>query len=301
MKSLIQRLFIASAGTLLSSSAFAAVSLDSGNLAIAFYQVQGSGGSATVQPNTYVFDLGAASIYRENTTGYASVSTINSGITSSNIGADLVAAFGSDWATSGTVSWAIVGGVTPGGAVVDGDPNRTIYLSRGRASLLDGVSGSGSSIADLSNTNVSGIANDISVFFTGTNAANQSGLNANGAIIPISSTNSFEDFLPPATSTYFNGPVNPLQVIGSGTLSGGSLGEFEGILDVYRILRYSTDADLTAGASSGNAEVGKGQYIGTFTLDGAGNLSFGAIPEPSTTLLAGLFGTFALFFRRRSA
>lgn len=308
MKSLIKSVLLASAGTLISSSAFGAVSLEAGNLAIAFYQVSrvdnGSGGTTSVvQPNTYIFDLGAANLYRENTLGNVSVSTINSGIASSNIAADLVAAFGAGWANDGTVSWAVIGVVGSTSPTTDGDPARTTYLSRGRSSLLDGVVGAGTTIPDISSSNRGALSTQLGAFFNATNSAAQTtGANAAGAIIPISATNSFDDYVPPgAAGTYFGQGVNPLQVLGSGTLDGGSNGQFEGILDIYRVLHSTNGADLTAGASPGDAIAGTGQYIGTLTLDSAGNLNFGAVPEPSTTMLAGLFGTFALCFRKRSS
>ncbi|RYD23330.1 MAG: hypothetical protein EOP87_26585, partial [Verrucomicrobiaceae bacterium] len=118
----------------LASPAMGAVSLESGSLAVAFYQVIGG----VVQNNTYTFDLGQASLYRENTGYNVSVSTVNSGLGSSNIGADLTTAFGANWATDGTVRWMVVGNVGQSDPTVGGDPARTNYLSRGVSSLVAG-------------------------------------------------------------------------------------------------------------------------------------------------------------------
>lgn len=254
-----------------------------GDLAIGFYQIVGG----VVQSNTYVFNLGPAYLYRENTVNNVSVSAINTSIASSNISADLVSAFGSTWADSGTVFWCVAGLNENFAATVQGDPGTTNYLSAARSNLAPGATGKNTSFTNISQTNRGILANNLSAFLlTGTNAGiNQSnnsvstpGANLQGAILPISNTNSLEDFLPPATLTYFGIGNVPRQQLSITTLGGGA--GVKGALDMYRVLQTTVDADLTAGASTGNATVGIGQFIGTLTIDAAGDLKIQSVGAP---------------------
>lgn len=297
MKSLLKPAILAFSGAaLFASPAMAAISLGAGDLAVAFYQVNGSG---VVQPNTFVFDLGSSSLFRENTLGGSvSVSTVNSGITSSNIGSQLVSAFGANWANDSTVRWMVVGGVGASDALTGGDPARTSYISRGRASLDAYSTGPGTTIPTISSTNRGFLGNSITGFFNGTNSASQTvGANLDGVTIGTSNVNSAEDFVPPATlGLYFGQGIDPTQTFNAGLVGDNNI---EGALDIYRFLHSTTGADLTAGQSGGNAATGTGQFIGTLTIDSSGNLAIGAIPEPSTSLLLGVLGTLGLVRRKR--
>jgi hypothetical protein len=194
----------------------------------------------------------------------------------------------------------VVGTVISTDPVTNGDPARTNYISRSRAALADGSTGVGTTIPTISSTNRGVLSNNIQGFFTGTTAAVQTtGVNADGSQIGISATNSVEDFLPPTTLTYFGIGIDPRQMFGVGLITDSSTAE--GALDIYRVLHTATGADLTAGLNGSNAVVGAGQFIGTLTLDGSGNLAIGAIPEPSSTLLLGVLGSLALVRRKRSA
>lgn len=271
----------------LAGPAMGAVSLESGSLAVAFYQVIGG----VVQNSTYTFDLGQASLYRQNTGYNVSVSTVNNGLTSSNIGADLTSAFGANWANDGTVRWMVVGNVGQSDATIGGDPARTSYLSRGASSLVEGEVTT--TIPTLSSTNRGLLSNNIEPFLDGINGASQTvGANPGGAFVDKSAINTVEDFVPPTTLTYFGVGINPTQVLGAGTIGG-----YEGALDIYRVLHTATGADLTSGYGA-DATVGAGQYIGTLVLSSDGNLS--VIPEPSAALL-GLASLGLCFRRRRNA
>jgi hypothetical protein len=281
-------LFALAGAAFLATPAMGAVSLESGSLAVAFYQVIGG----VVQNNTYTFDLGQASLYRENTAFNVSVSTVNSGLASSNIGADLSTAFGANWASSGTVRWMVVGNVGQSDATVGGDPARTSYLSRAASSIVNGQVTT--TIPSLSPTNRGILSNNIEPFFDSISGASQTvGANPAGAFVQKSVVNTVEDYLPPTTSTYFGVGINPYQTLGAGTIGG-----YEGALDIYRILHDTADADLTAGYSGTEATAGAGQFIGTLVLSNDGNLSI--IPEPSAALL-GLAGLGLCFRRRRTA
>jgi hypothetical protein len=296
MKSRFKLALIALSGVaLFANPAMGAISLESGSLAVAFYQVIGG----VVQNNTYTFDLGQANLYRENTGYNVSVSTVNGGLVSSNIGADLTTAFGANWANDGSVRWMVVGGVRSTDALVGGDPARTSYLSTAVSTIP--ASGVSTTIPSLNSGFRGTLSNRLTTFFDGVSNASQTvGANAAGAIINKSANNTVEEFLPPTTLDYFGTGISPYQTLGLGTVGNNSsvAGSYEGALDIYRFLHTSSGADLSSAYSNGDATVGNGQYIGTLLLDSAGNLSI--VPEPSSALL-GLAGLGLCLRRRRSA
>jgi hypothetical protein len=303
MKSTFKNALLACTGVaLFASPAMAAISLEAGSLAIAFYQTNAAG--TANQSNTFVFDLGQSSLFRENTlTGGVSVSTVNGSLASDNIGAQLVNAFGVNWAndTTNPVRWMVVGLVGSADSTTNGDPARTTYLSRSRSSLADGATGPGTTIASITSGNRGTLSTQIGAFFTGTNNATQTtGDNVDGVQVATTAVNSIEDFMPPTTTgLYFGQGIDIRQTLGSGLITDSS--NAEGALDIYRVLHSTSGADLTAGLSSGNAATGAGQFIGTLTIDGTGKLAIGAVPEPSSALLLGVLGTLGLVRRKRSA
>lgn len=281
--------------------AMAAISLEQGTLAVAFYQTNAGGNVAT--GNTFVYDLGQASLYRENTlTNGVSVSTVNSSLLSNNIGAQLQSAFGANWANDSTVRWMVVGIVGPTDSLTNGDPTRTAYLSQGRSSLADGTTGPGTTVPTFSSTSLGTLTTQLSGFFTATTAASQiTGANADGVQIATSAINSVEDYMPNSDGTrltYFGTGTDPRQTLNNGQITGSTV---EGALDIYRVLYTTTNADPTSGLSTGNATVRTGQFIGTLTIDGSGNLAIGAVPEPSSTLLLSLCTLLGLSRRKRTA
>jgi len=293
-------------GLALSSGvSFAADNFQEGDLALAFYQVI----SGVPQNNTYVLNLGQASLYRGNTQNNVSISTINSGISSSNIDADLDLAFGQNWANDGTVYWMLVGGVSAGGdpdpffpgtQPTAGDPLRTNYFSKSRASLNSNSTAKGTTVSGtLSLFNRAIFSINIVSFLSGsskgidgfeTNTATP-GVNAAGAILPLSNVNTVDEFLPPATLTSFGigSAYNPGQLLKSGPIAGTA--GVEGALDLYRMINTTEGAVLTAGASAGNATVGVAQFIGTLTLAGNGDLKITSMPSASS---AGNFSSWAI-------
>lgn len=292
MKLIIKSSLLALAGAgLLALPASAAVSLENGSLAVAFYQVLDGN---VVGGNTVVVDLGQASAFRENTGYNVSVSTVN-GMASSNIGSQLSDAFGANWANSGTVRWMVVGNVAQGTGPISGDPGRTSYFSSGVNDF-----NTGSTFPTLSSANRIQASNAISGFFGGTQNETATVGNADVTQIAISDMFSVDEYLPPTSGgTYFQVGQDITQTLGAGTIANGPGGlVFEGALDIYRVLHTTVGADLTAGYSGADAVAGSPQYIGTLTLDSSGNLS--VIPEPSAALL-GLLGALSFFHRRRSA
>ncbi len=293
-RNLTQPIFIGLALT--SNLAFASDNFQEGDLALAFYQVI----SGVVQENTYVVNLGQASLYRENTQNNVSLSTVNPNLVSSNIDADLDQTFGTNWADGGTVYWMLVGGVSSGGAQspffpgtqpTSGDPIRTNYFSKSRATLNSNSVSPGTSVNRfLSSTNRAIFSNNIISFLKGCSygidgfetSTSTSGINAAAAILPKSNVNTVDQFLPPAKLTSFGvgSDHNPQQLLRSGPIAGTA--GVEGALDLYRIINLTEGADLTAAASASNAEPGIAQFIGTLTLAGNGDLKITSIPSAST-------------------
>lgn len=268
------------------SPAMAAISIESGGLALAFYSTNPS------ETNTYVFDLGSGADFRENTGYNVPVTTVNTALTSANIGTDLVTTFGADWFDSGDVRWMVIGTVKSTDPLTNGDPARTSYYSIGRNNLAVSTT-----ISSFTSTGRGNLNTQITNFSEGVAGATQTvGGNPAGSIINESQIKTVDEYVPPTVLTYFGTGVDPQQTFGSGSIANSPIGQVEGALDLYRILHSTSGADLTAGYSSTNAAVGQGQYIGTLTIDSAGNLA--VIPEPSSTLL-GIAGALGLCLRRR--
>lgn len=295
MKPILKCSILALAGLTFSATfATAAASFAEGDLCIGFYQTDLATDSV-VQPNTYVVNLGQASLYRENTQNGVIVSAINTALASSGIGADLSAIFGANWAESGTVRWCVVGGVSSLSSTVSGDPARTNYFSRSRASFANGSTGPDSTISTVSSTNRGNMSTAITNFFRGNNdginfvdtntsftSFSSVTLNAASVGLPIANNRSLEESIPPATlGLFFGQGIDPRQSFEAGNLVGG--GGVEGALDLYRILFNTAGADLTAGATSGNAVAGAGQYIGSLTIDSSGILKIQGIGSSSGT------------------
>ena len=68
-------------------------------------------------------------------------------------------------------------------------------------------------------------------------------------------------------------------------------GEFSGPTSSVLDLWLSPNTSSTLATSN--------TYLGSFTLDNAGSLTFTAVPEPGTYLLLAIAGLFLLVFRRR--
>lgn len=285
---LIASAFALSSGFLHASDDFA-----EGNLAVAFYSVTGSGSSAVFGTTYYVFNLGPASLYRENTLNNVPVSTINPAIVSSNISADLAAVFGATWAEDGLVRFLVVGSVSQTGLVTNGDPARTIYFSAGRSSLNSGQLGVdplSTFPASISSSNRTGACNSITPFLqegtnwgiTGTNGNTSTpGSNVSGVRLTTTNLKSLDEYIPTPGSLYFTLGNNPTQTFSAGTLAGTA--GVQGALDIFRVIHTTTNADLTAGASTGNAAVGVGQYIGALTLDTSGLLKIAGVGAAAGT------------------
>jgi hypothetical protein len=263
-----------------------------GDLALVFYSVSNPA-PGSFGTEYYVFNLGPASSFRENTQNNVSVKTVNPTISNANIAADLSSVFGPGWADDGTVRMMVVGTIQ-GGQSANGDTSRTIYFSAARTSLNSGQTGydamtpftyvQGNAGGNTLSSSVrAAINNNLTTFlYTSTNGAITagnvtSGANISGTRITTSVFTPLSTFVPPSQPNYFQTLENPTVILRPGTLPGTA--NVEAAVDVFRILNnLTTNApDLTSGSSSGDAVVGQGQYIGAITLDTAGNLKVQAV------------------------
>lgn len=242
------------------------MAVENGDLLMGFYEISEDG--ASTGGNTYVLNLGPAGGWRET----ASVPAL-----AANIKADLDAAF-PGWADNARLRFGIVGtvaDVTP--APLNGDPARTVYLSRGASSFQKGATESMTFSA-----NQMGTASTQIKGFAGAMNGQQAGSNPKGSVISTSANLNFASFLPPASTTYFGVGINPLANFGPGDIGAAEGYRVEAAVDVYRLLFSTAGADLTAAHSAGDAAARSGQYIGTFTLDGAGNVRMDVPPAGSS-------------------
>ncbi|MEZ5327620.1 MAG: PEP-CTERM sorting domain-containing protein [Verrucomicrobiales bacterium] len=269
---------LTAAVALTGNPAHAALTIAPGDLLMGFYQVNSSG--TGVAANTYVYNLGGASGYREGGSGQGVFA---------NIGADLTTAFGAGWSSDGTVRVGVVGAVGSTDALTNGDPARTVYFSQGF-----GAAPGDSTALTLSSSQRGSASTALKSFAEAMVGADVNGAVDGGSIYSAGDPGSFASFLPPTVTTHFGVGASPLT-----SMTGDTVG-----LDVYRVLHSTTGADLTAAYSAGDALVGSGQYIGSFTLATNGDIGFAganAVPEPSTGLLAGLGALFLSIRRRRKS
>ncbi len=262
----------------------AAIVVNQGDLLLSFYQNDGT----TAGANTYVYNLGAASTWLNNTNPFQSIVNLN---------ADLTLAFGSGWASDPTLQMGIVGGFNSTNSSAS-DPARTIYYSQALTTYAPG-----SSTSPTFNSSQRGsLATNIgSNYLANMNGEDEGGATDGGAIVPTSNNNDYAQYQPPTAVTYFGVGTNPNTTFGAGNIGTGTGGyTVEAAVDLFRVLHSTSGADLTAGLSSGNATVGVGQYIGSFTIDSSGNVRLDAVPEPSTyALIATGLALLCYRFRKR--
>ncbi len=239
-----------------------------GDLLMGFYQLNSEG--TGVEASTVVVNLGAAAEWREST-------TMTSLIT--NVGSDLTSAFGADWFEDPSVRMGIVGVVGATDPVTGGDPARTTYYSQGASSFAPGTT----TPPVLSSSQRGSLSTRLSTFRDSSHGK-PAGANDAAAVIGTSEAGNLASLLPPVQTTYFGIGSSPLSSFGVGNVGSADGYDVESALDLYRILHSTTDADLTAGRSSGDAIVGTGQFIGMFTVDADGNVRLDTAPEPLPVL-----------------
>jgi len=249
---------------------------------------------------------GATGATQTATIALGNVSTIfrDGGLfTSINIASTLSNTFGSTWYDTSTL-WAGAVGFRGTSAtattLLDSDPGQTIYVSKARTSV--GTAGSANSaISNIplnSGTSITSAIGQVKnqMETVGTTAQF---VQATGASF-IDDNNPFSS--PGVQNAAYSNISGGVQgAFGAGNLGSnvlGASGTVELALDLYRI---QTRNDV-AGQYGFGAAVNSGSYLGTLTINQAGDVNFSAVPEPSTYALAAIAtGVMAAIARRRKA
>jgi hypothetical protein len=252
-----------------------------GDLIMGFQATGGTGADQTI-----LAVLGNSAAFRD-----AQSSSINI----LNIGQTLTSTFGANWFERGDLRFGIVGvwSNSPlSGALQNGDPARTLYVSRSRDGV--GVFGEQNSSAPSinSDTSMSTAANNIVAL----QQVMETDYTTRVAVVPTSRQNSWEEFNQPTGAAFgaIQGGVE--QAFGAGSFGAmGSAGNVEAALDLFRVQARNN----IAGQFGQGEPIRAGDYLGTFTIDQGGQLSYLAIPEPSSLALLALSAGLAGTIRRR--
>jgi hypothetical protein len=234
-----------------------------GDLFIGFHKTGGA--------QNYLINIGQASQYRDAVSGFSLMSA-GPLLDGSVIATELVSIFGSNWFTSGTFTWGVLG------ATSSGDANGTIYVSR--PETVFGTAGTpylrtASATALATQTQVNNIGNWYDT--SGTTSAAGAGQIQTAA----------DEFSWASVAANNSAPIGQGQYLGFNDTF--ALGAANTQLDLFRMLP----------GSSGSP----GTFEGTFTIEATNssvNILFNTlpVPEPSSAALLGL-GALAAFARRR--
>lgn len=259
--------------------AAAPLAVNQADLMLALYRVNDTDDG--VDPDSVILNLGQVSTWRENTARTVLVG---------NIAEALEEAFGVGWEENAKIRLVVAGSIpnsdANGNALnINGDPGRTIYLSKALASFTASPATAPVNTAfTLSASNIGTVAgriSDIRIAMNGTFEANPG--NSNAAVVsPAAGVGTFAADLPPVSQTYFGAGIDPLTSIKAaasvndpdtiGTGTGGY--PVEAAVELFRMIPGTSGADLTVGLQSGDAVTRRAQFIGNFTLDTSGNVRF---------------------------
>jgi len=255
---------------------------------------QNPGGTTGSDQTLYVNLGNTATAFRDATSNLLNIS---------NIGNDLTAAFGANWFEQDTLYFGLAGvwgSSNISNSLQNGDPSRTIYVSRSRNGV--GAAGEADSAAwtvasdgfmTTGSNNMVSQNNVLETQYTTAVAQSPTGTsnidNQNPFLAPGVQNTAFGAFAGGVQQAFSTGSFGIL----------GAAGDVEGALDLYRIQAKNN----ISGQSGLGDPVRTGDYLGTVTIDSTGQVSFlAAVPEPSTFALLGL-GVVAAFgfvhFRRR--
>jgi hypothetical protein len=257
---------------LLLPAAAPAINVAPGDLLLSFFQLSRSDPAdpnsefTSVASNTYIFNLGPASTWRETSATTTLVANLN---------ADLEAQFGEGWADDAGLRVCITGMVGPSDATVNGDPARTLYWGQSMAAFAPNQTAPWS----LSASQRGSASTSAKTFFDAMNGKPSTTNQVNGAAVNSSANSSVTSFLPPIRTTSFGISVSPVTNFGPGNI--GSAGSYtvEAGLEVFRILHSTTGADLTVNKTPGNAGTGTATLIGTFTIANNGDVRYDTPPN----------------------
>ena len=202
-----------------------------------------------------------------------------------NLNTDLASVFGGSWASNpsnGTgVHWGVAGLTDPNNdnTPINGWAANSIYLTKARAAL-----GTQTTAPLNAATSVAGSA--IYSFEVGSNGYTGRNSTANSSVAITealgSNSNAWSAQIGSQSSAFGSG-IRIEQA-----LSGNYSGPTNSILDLWV-------------APDSNSNSTTARYLGSFSLDSSGTLTYGAVPEPSTYALLAIAGTiFMVFIRRRN-
>ena len=220
-------------------SAKAVLSYASDDLFIGFHQT----GNTTKE---YEINIGQASTYRDATT------PITLSLNTVSFAADMQAAFGTGWRTSGDVFWGVAG--TTQNTAQGSDPIRLLYASEPTGSTAPAASSS-----------QSGPAGNIISFKNNWQTNGIEGSVGNSATLdPTALSTSWTNSVGNAAGPFGTGALNPLEAL------------LATKLDLFRMPQTTTGQPVT--------------NEGTFSINfGANTISFAPqVPEPSSAVLAGV-------------
>ncbi|MFN0078606.1 MAG: hypothetical protein ACKVY0_19270 [Prosthecobacter sp.] len=254
---------------------------NAGDILLGFRATSGQGSTTNLLVN-----IGSSTTLRDST---SQISLIN-------IGDTLTSVYGSGWASSTVLNWGLigVGDTDPGGLVVNGDPNNTLYLSLpqspvGNAPTIGAKKSTAFTLGgDGAVLSVGGAMSGVQATFAAFNGtADNSG---RAAQIDTSTSNTWNSY---ATSgNDFNTGKNM-----EGLMS-NTAGQ---VLDLYRVLR---DVTVSGAAETSGAVSRRTEWQGTISLSDSGQVTFdaspAAVPEPSRVLFLAC-GLASLVLRRRRA
>jgi hypothetical protein len=259
---------------------------------VMFFQ-QSTAGSQTVYAN-----LGSATTWRGAATG----ADVANNLSFLNINTQLTSAFGANWATDPTLVAGMAGVFstsTSTSELNNGDPTRTLYLSKSRSSEGTLGSANSSSITIGTNTGFTTIAGNIEAM----NNVLETLYTTAVAVSPVADSaidgqNPFSNAT--TQSTAFGGVSGGVQQFGSASSFGafGPVSGAEFVLDLYRLQPYGNIVGQVGQGLANRAST----YEGSFALDSAGDISFvssAAVPEPSTYAMCGIAALAAGIFAYR--
>ncbi len=245
-----------------------------GDILMAFRATGGQGSDTLV----YVA-LGSGTSFRDATGNFLNIR---------NVGSTLSNTYGNSWFNRTDLFFGAVGAFSnaTAGAPVNGDPRRTLYATNARTEV--GTVGSSASTpwSISSNTVMTAGASDILSVSTRFDLDFTTAI----ATVSTSSNNNWATFTSDTLDfRTFNGGVE--SGFGANAFgSFGAAGTVEGALDLYRVAPQTN-------TTISNPNIGT--YEGTFTINSAGDISFVAIPEPSSIVLLTLAAGAVFFAIRR--
>lgn len=204
-----------------------------------------------------------------------------------NLSLDLKVVFGDNWnlnATDGSsVRWGIIGwtGNTGETSAISGLALRSIFVSRSRTDPSVQTTSNG-----LTTAAISGLAGQFPGFVNGS---------LTGYNNRVSTVNSSVAYIGASTgSDNWNTRIQANGSFGLGAngkieqqLSGANQGPTDSVLDLW------------LSPNTGSTLVTSNTYLGRFSLDNSGQLTFTAVPEPSTYGLLAFAGLLVVVLRRR--